>query len=121
MQHGFVVSDDGTSTWSRQAASSASGGNKGQGGGPRKAPQGAASNADTSELEKLILGTVNKDGSIKDTADFLTKHKLSAEELDPVLKSLVALEYLILDVIERKYIELTDEGKSYAANGSPEF
>lgn len=46
---------------------------------------------------------------------------MTAEEIDPVLKSLVALEYIVLDVIERKVIELTDEGKSYAANGSPEF
>lgn len=43
------------------------------------------------------------------------------EELDPVLKSLVALDYLVLDVIERKVIELTEEGKSYAVNGMPEF
>jgi hypothetical protein len=30
-------------------------------------------------------------------------------------------EYVKLTVIEKKLIELTDEGKSYAANGSPEF
>ena len=43
------------------------------------------------------------------------------EDLDPVLKSLVALDYLVLDVIERKKIELTKEGQGYAANGIPEF
>lgn len=46
---------------------------------------------------------------------------MSAEELDPVIKSLVALDYLVAEVIERKQIELTEEGQSYAVNGSPEF
>lgn len=35
--------------------------------------------------------------------------------------SLSAEEYIKLSVIERKEIELTDEGKSYAENGSPEY
>jgi DNA-binding PadR family transcriptional regulator len=34
--------------------------------------------------------------------------------LEPILKSLSAEEYIKLIVIERKEIELTDEGKSYA-------
>ena len=41
--------------------------------------------------------------------------------MDNTLKSLTAEEYIKLNVIERKEIELTDEGKSYAQNGSPEF
>ena len=67
------------------------------------------------------MGTVDKNGEITDTADFIKQENVTAEELDPVLKSLVALEYIVLEVIERKVIELTDEGKSYANNGSPEF
>jgi hypothetical protein len=43
------------------------------------------------------------------------------EVLEPVLKSLSAEEYIKLNVIERKEIELTDEGKSYAQEGSPEY
>jgi hypothetical protein len=43
------------------------------------------------------------------------------EFLEPVLKSLSAEEYIKLNVIERKEIELTDEGKSYAQEGSPEY
>jgi len=43
------------------------------------------------------------------------------DTLEPVLKSLSAEEYVKLDVIERKEIELTDEGRSYAKDGSPEF
>lgn len=38
-----------------------------------------------------------------------------------VLKSLNVDEYVVLEVNERRVIELTDEGKSYAENGSPEF
>lgn len=46
---------------------------------------------------------------------------MTSADIDPVLKSLVSLDYLVLDVIERRMIELTDEGKSYAVDGSPEF
>jgi len=46
---------------------------------------------------------------------------LEKEAFENTLKSLTAEEYIKLNVIERKEIELTDEGKSYAQNGSPEF
>jgi len=46
---------------------------------------------------------------------------VSKDDLDPVLKSLNAEDYLVLKVIEKKLIELTDEGLGYAKNGSPEF
>jgi hypothetical protein len=46
---------------------------------------------------------------------------LNKEAFDNTLKSLTAEEYIKLNVIERKEIELTDEGKSYAQNGSPEY
>ena len=42
-------------------------------------------------------------------------------ELDKNLKSLLVDDYLILTVIERKGIELTDEGASYASIGTPEY
>lgn len=67
------------------------------------------------------MGILDKNGQIADTAVIVREENVSAEELDPVLKSLVALEYIVLEVIERKVIELTEEGKSYAADGSPEF
>ena len=41
--------------------------------------------------------------------------------MEPVLKSLLVDDYVKLDVIEKKLIELTDEGNSYAKDGSPEF
>jgi len=34
---------------------------------------------------------------------------------------LVSEDFLVLEVIEKKQIELTEEGKSYAKDGSPEF
>jgi len=46
---------------------------------------------------------------------------LEKEAFENTLKSLTAEEYIKLNVIERKEIELTDEGRSYAQNGSPEF
>ena len=46
---------------------------------------------------------------------------MSKEDMEPVLKSLLVDDYVKLDVIEKKLIELTDEGNSYAKDGSPEF
>ena len=37
------------------------------------------------------------------------------------MKSLLVDDYLVLTVIERKVIELTDEGASYATVGTPEY
>ena len=42
-------------------------------------------------------------------------------ELDKSLKSLLVDDYLVLTVIEKKGIELTDEGASYASVGTPEY
>ena len=72
-------------------------------------------------LEKQILGDLDKAGSIENTESYQEEHKLDREELDPVLKSLSAEEYILLEVIEKKLIELTEEGNGYATNGSPEF
>ena len=111
----FTVDENGTSVWTGKKAASS---------GPSKQiPSGApkAQSGENAALEKLILGAVNDQGMIADTADFTSKHNISPEELDPVLKSLESLEYLVLEVIERRQIVLTEEGQSYAANGSPEF
>lgn len=37
------------------------------------------------------------------------------------MKSLTAILYINLDVIERNLIELTEEGEGYAKDGCPEF
>jgi len=78
--------------------------------------------ADTAKIEKTVLGFMDKNkGTIENTEEFAKKESISTEELEPVLKSLLVDEYVILTVLERKLIELTDEGLSYAKNGSPEF
>ena len=47
---------------------------------------------------------------IPDT-DSLVTVELSAQTIDAALKSLVVDDYIVLEVIERKKIELTEEGK----------
>jgi helix-turn-helix protein len=42
-------------------------------------------------------------------------------DLDKSLKSLLVDDYLELAVIERKLLELTDEGATYADKGTPEY
>jgi len=66
----------------------------------------------------MVLTYLGQHGTIENTEDFVGAKK---EVLDPVLLSLSAVEYVKLVVIEKKLIELTDEGKGYATNGSPEF
>ena len=123
----FVIQEDGSSAWAQYSnAGPAAGSNKpvpkaSANAAPPKAAASASGGQDSAALEKLILGSVNDHGLITDTADFMAQHNISSEELDPVLKSLVSLDYLVLDVIESKRIELTEEGKSYAVNGSLEF
>jgi phenylalanyl-tRNA synthetase alpha chain len=73
------------------------------------------------QVEKTVLKYINDNGQIKNTENFDVEQKLEKEAFDNTLKSLSAEEYIKLNVIERKEIELTDEGKSYAQNGSPEF
>jgi len=72
-------------------------------------------------VEKTVLKYINDNGEIKNTENFDIEQKFDKETFENCLKSLTAEEYIKLNVIERKEIELTDEGKSYAQNGSPEF
>jgi helix-turn-helix protein len=58
---------------------------------------------------------------IEDTAVLAQKLGVAHTELDKNLKSLLVDDYLVLSVIERKGIELTDEGASYASIGTPEY
>lgn len=58
---------------------------------------------------------------IENSENFAKTNNLITEQMDNVLKSLVVDEYVNLEVIERRVIELTGEGMSYASNGSPEF
>lgn len=46
---------------------------------------------------------------------------ISPLKLDAAVKSLLVDDYVVLDVIERKMIALTEEGEGYARVGTPEF
>mmetsp|Transcript_14581 Transcript_14581/g.24881 ORF Transcript_14581/g.24881 Transcript_14581/m.24881 type:complete len:91 (-) Transcript_14581:1266-1538(-) len=72
-------------------------------------------------IESTVLKTLGEKGSIANTEQFSAETAIPKEQLDPILKSLEGLEYIKLAVIEKSLIELTEEGKSYALNGSPEF
>ena len=76
---------------------------------------------DMALVEKRVLQYINDNGEIKNTENFDVEQKFDKEALENTLKSLSAEEMIKMNVIERKEIELTDEGKSYAQNGSPEF
>lgn len=72
------------------------------------------------KLQQTILTLLAQQGSIADT-DALVTADLSAQTIDAALKSLVVDDYVVLEVIERKKIELTEEGKGYADHGTPEY
>jgi phenylalanyl-tRNA synthetase alpha chain len=76
---------------------------------------------DTASIEKQVLAYLNEQKTIANTELYSEESKISRDVLEPVLKSLLAEEYVSMSVLERKEIELTDEGRSYATNGSPEF
>ena len=73
------------------------------------------------ELQDSILTHLNLSGVIEDTAVLAQKLGVVHTELDKNLKSLLVDDYLVLTVIEKKCIELTDEGASYASIGTPEY
>jgi hypothetical protein len=67
------------------------------------------------------LKYLHANGSIADTAVYAKELGVAHTDLDKSLKSLLVDDYLVLTVIERKVIELTDEGATYASKGTPEF
>lgn len=75
---------------------------------------------DASDAQQLILDLLNKNNEIPNTAD-LVSEQYPAQVLDAALKSLNVDEYVQLHVIEVKMIELSEEGRGYAINGTPEY
>jgi phenylalanyl-tRNA synthetase alpha chain len=75
----------------------------------------------TQEVEKQILAYLNSNNVIENSEIYQQTAGLDKDALESVLKSLSAEAYVALSVIERKEIELTEEGLSYAENGSPEY
>lgn len=73
------------------------------------------------QLEAHILALLNKDGHIADSESLVEASKQSNETVDAALKSLLVDEYVVLDVIEVRYLKLSDEGAQYAKHGTPEY
>ena len=73
------------------------------------------------ELQNKVLKQLFANGSIEDTAVYARELGVAHTDLDKSLKSLLVDDYLVLNVIERKIIELTEEGASYASKGTPEY
>lgn len=80
-----------------------------------------SSHSKVEELQDSILTHLHQSGIIEDTAFLAQKLGVAHTELDKSLKSLLVDDYLVLAVIEKKGIELTDEGASYASIGTPEY
>lgn len=73
------------------------------------------------EVQKSILQHLNSHDSIPNTLDFAETLGVSHADIDKNLKSLNADEYVALQVIEKKLLELSEEGKSYVEKGTPEY
>lgn len=72
-------------------------------------------------VQNSILKHLAENNTIEDTLEFAKQLGITHLELDKSLKSLLVDDYLVLQVIERKLLELTEEGASYAEKGTPEF
>ena len=80
-----------------------------------------SSHQQVDELQDKILKYLHANGAIEDTAVYAKELGVAHTDLDKSLKSLLVDDYLVLTVIERKVIELTDEGATYASKGTPEY
>lgn len=72
-------------------------------------------------VQTHVLQTLHKNDIINDTLDIAKELDMSHVELDKVLKSLLVDDYVVLEVLEKKYIELTKEGEGYVEKGTPEY
>ncbi len=80
-----------------------------------------ATNFNEEHVQTTVLQILKKDGAINNTLDLAKELNITHADLDKVLKSLLVDDYVKLEVLEKKLIELTAEGKGYAENGTPEF
>jgi len=62
------------------------------------------------QLEAHILSLLHKDGLIADSEALVEASKQSNETVDAALKSLLVDEYVVLDVIEVRYLKHSEEG-----------
>lgn len=70
--------------------------------------------------EEAILGHLEKNDEISDSGDFASQSGIDHNEIVNVIKSLHGFRLVDAQDIKREKWVLTDEGKLYAAAGSPE-
>lgn len=66
------------------------------------------------------MGYLQKNEEIANSGEFATQHGLDHDEVVNTMKSLFGFQYLNVQDIKKETWVLTDEGKKYAAEGSPE-
>ncbi|KAL9820391.1 Phenylalanine--tRNA ligase alpha subunit, cytoplasmic [Arabidopsis thaliana] len=70
--------------------------------------------------EEAILGFLQNNEQITDSGQFSAEFNIDHNELVNVIKSLHGFRYIDVQDIKKETWILTDEGKKYAAEGSPE-
>ncbi|KAL1190284.1 Phenylalanine--tRNA ligase alpha subunit, cytoplasmic [Cardamine amara subsp. amara] len=70
--------------------------------------------------EEAILGFLQNNEKITDSGQFSSECNLDHNEVVNVIKSLHGFRYIDVEDIKKERWVLTDEGKKYAAEGSPE-
>ncbi|CAH8387877.1 unnamed protein product [Eruca vesicaria subsp. sativa] len=71
--------------------------------------------------EEAILGFLKNNDEIPHSGEFAVDHDLDHEEVKNVIKSLHGFGYIEAKAVRKEFWDLTDEGKKYAAEGTPEF
>ena len=84
-------------------------------------PRSNQENSQEQELEKKVLSLLSSNNEIADSLDVSKEAGVSHLDLDKVLKSLLVDDYVTLNVLEKKFVQLTAEGKGYAEKGTPEY
>ena len=83
-------------------------------------PNQAAAMTDE-QLQQYVLTQLNDNQEIKDTSEHVISLGVTPAKFDAAVKSLLVDDFVVLEVIERRKIELSEEGSGYAENGTPEF
>ena len=72
------------------------------------------------EIQQKILDELKSNNAIEDSDALVAVLGVGRDKMDAALKSLNVDEYVDLNVIEKRKVELTGEGLGYLTNGSAE-
>ncbi|CAL5329090.1 unnamed protein product [Camellia sinensis] len=70
--------------------------------------------------EEVVLGFLKKNDEISDSGEFASERGIDHQELTNIIKSLHGFRFVDAQAIKRERWVLTEEGRTYAAAGSPE-